>query len=344
MNTPCISVVMSVYIRENRIDYHESCTHLKQSIDSILQQTFKDFEFIIINDGSSDSVKELLNNFCRSDVRIKLFHQENKGLIASLNFGIEKSQGKYIARMDADDISLPDRFELQYRFMENNREVSLLGSAINYIDQEGATIGNFYYPTTDSELKEKLPLSNYFAHSSVMMRTETVKRLGGYSQAYIHAEDYDLWLRFSETSSIANLPTILLQYRVHTSNISSNNIYQQVLSVIAARTAYRLSAKGINDKVLPHEEELLNYGVSKDEIAIGIMNSYIYWLKLARKMRNSHLLSTLHLSVSSWLTNYAVPKRFHAKLLKEISLCYLSEYSFLKGVFFFAKAIYTRYS
>lgn len=344
MNTPSISVVMSVYIRDNRIDYHESCTHLKQSIDSILQQTFTDFEFIIINDGSSDSVKELLNNFCRSDVRIKLFHQENKGLISSLNFGIEKSQGKYIARMDADDISLPERFALQHEFMENNTDVALLGSNIHYIDSNGKIFDTFYYPTSNIDLKEKLPYSNYFAHSSVMMRTETVKRLGGYSQAYIHAEDYDLWLRFSETSSIANLPNVLLLYRVHTSNISSNNIYQQVLSVIAARTAYRLRAKGINEKVSPHEAELLNQGVNKDEIAMDIMNSYIYWLKLARKMKNSHLLSSLYLSVSSWLTNYTVPKRFHSKLLKEMSLCYLAEYSFLKGIFFFAKAIYTRYS
>ena len=344
MNAASISIVMSVYINDNRNDYHELCLYLKQSIDSILRQTFTDFEFIIVNDGSSDSVKKLLDNFCQSDKRIKLFHQENKGLISSLNFGIEKSQGKYIARMDADDISLPERLEHQYRFMEDNTDVALLGSGIHYIDGNGKIFDTFYYPTSDIELKENLPYSNYFAHSSVMMRTETVRILGGYSQVYLHAEDYDLWLRFSEVSSIANLPHTFVQYRVHNSNISSKNIHEQVLSVLAARTAYRLRREGIKNIVLPNEMQLLGHGISKDDIIMNTMNSYIYWLRLATKMKNKSLFFSLRESVSIWLTSTNVPKRFQAKLLREMSLFYFSEYSLLSGSSLFIKAIYTRFS
>ena len=151
MSNPIVSVVMSVYIPESLVYYDDNIRYLYQAIESILQQTFTDFEYIIVNDGSSHYVANILNDYALRDKRISVIHQKNCGLIASLNEGIRQARGLYIARMDADDISLPQRFEHQVTYLQAYPHIALYGSAIEYIDGNNTVLSHFLYPTSNAE-------------------------------------------------------------------------------------------------------------------------------------------------------------------------------------------------
>lgn len=189
---------MSVYNGEKYLD---------EAIESILKQTYKDFEFIIINDGSTDRSLEIIKKYKNQDNRIVLISRENKGLISSLNEGIEKSNGKYVARMDADDISLPERFETQIEFMETNKDVC--GTNIQlFNDDKIFKVWN--YPEKDYEIK----FMTAFAHPTVIMRKEIFKSLK-YDDCK-DAEDYKLWCDIAiHNYKIGNLNKVLLKYRYH---------------------------------------------------------------------------------------------------------------------------------
>ncbi len=226
---PSISVVMSVYNGED---------FLKEAVESILQQTYTDFEFIIINDGSTDSSGEILRNYASKDPRIVLIEQENAGLIAALNTGIATAKAELIARMDADDIAHPERFERQKNFMDSHPDIAVLGTDITLIDDKGKTIRNSIYPRHGIKMDDFIyKLGSPVAHPSVIMRKEVVMRIGGYRNAYKHAEDYDLWLRIHKIASLDNINIPLLFYRQHDNKISFKHAYQQSLAAIIARYA-----------------------------------------------------------------------------------------------------------
>jgi glycosyltransferase involved in cell wall biosynthesis len=195
--------------------------YLEQAIESILDQTFRDFEFIIINDGSTDETSQILQRKQRSDARINIYDQENRGLIASLNKGCRLAKGKYIARMDADDISVPDRFENQVNHLENHPETGVLGTWIKIIDQGGAPQFSWRYPTDPSLVKWTLLFRDCVAHPSVMMRRQALLSLNFYRPEALHVEDYDLWARATTRTQIANLPQFLYIYRAWEGNICS---------------------------------------------------------------------------------------------------------------------------
>lgn len=202
---PMISVVMSVYNGE---------PYLSEAIESILQQTYSDFEFVIINDGSTDNSLSIIKSFQEKDERIVLVSRENKGLIASLNEGIELAKGKYIARMDADDISQPTRFEQQVDFMEKNEAVVVCGTWIEqiYIDGRKPKLTKYY--TSSKEIKTQLLFSCPFAHPSVFIRKSTlITNNIRYNNKFVHAEDYYLWTELSRFGEFANLNKALLRYR-----------------------------------------------------------------------------------------------------------------------------------
>jgi len=201
---PEISVVMSVYNGEKYLD---------EAIQSILNQTYKNFEFIIINDGSTDKSLEIIKKYINQDKRIILINRENKGLIASLNEGIAKARGTYIARMDADDISLPNRFEEQVKFMEKNLDVGVCGS---WVVVFGKNRKDRLWKTSlkDDELKTNLLFSVPFAHPSVIIRTDLLFNNNiRYNSEFIHAEDYNLWVDLSNYTKFANIQKVLLKYR-----------------------------------------------------------------------------------------------------------------------------------
>jgi glycosyltransferase involved in cell wall biosynthesis len=199
-----ISVIVPSYNSER---------YLRESIESILNQTFGDFELIIVNDGSTDSSPEIIKEYSKKDRRVKFLNNpKNLGLQKSLNKAISEAKGKYIARMDADDISLPTRLETQYNYLEKNKDVFLVGSSAWIIDEDGKRIGALRKFDVPNKIKSKLEKRNPIIHPSVMFRAEARFR---YRDKFVCSEDYDLYLRIlSKGLKITNLEEFLLEYRI----------------------------------------------------------------------------------------------------------------------------------
>lgn len=210
---PIISVILPVFNADK---------YLETAIDSILNQTFADFEFIIIDDGSTDKSAEIILLYANKDSRIKAIKNlENRGLIYTLNKGLAVVKGKYIARMDADDRSYPDRFKIQFEFLESNPDISLVGSNYNII---GHQKGQSALPTNPEEIDLLLYFRNVIAHPTVMMRAETLKENNlQYDHQALHLEDWALWLDLKKHCKMANLEACLLDYRIEGQNISIKN-------------------------------------------------------------------------------------------------------------------------
>lgn len=225
MNKNMISVILPVYNGEK---------FLRESIESILNQTYENFEFIIINDGSTDGSLKIINDYASRDFRIKVISRENKGLVYSLNEGIDLAKGKYIARMDADDISLPKRFEMQYKYMEDYPDITILGTFIEtFGENEEANIAIeqwFNDELNDENMYIKTICGCPVPHPSVMMITDFAKS-EKYSSNYPAIEDYELWIRaITKGYKISNINEKLLKYRVH--NNSKSNIERGEVATI----------------------------------------------------------------------------------------------------------------
>jgi len=211
---PKVSVVMSVY---NGGDY------LSSALQSILDQSFSDFEFVIINDGSTDGSLTTLKKFAKKDKRINLIDQANAGLVASLNRGIEVARGQYIARQDADDKSNPSRLAKQVEFLDGHPLVVAVGSNISVMDESGKIIHQHAVLLQNPELQQELLVRSPFAHGSVMFRRQVALKVGLYDGSTWPAEDYDFWLRLSVHGRLANLDEALYIYREHSKSISEQN-------------------------------------------------------------------------------------------------------------------------
>jgi len=203
---------------------YNSEKYISQSIKSILNQTFKHFKLIIINDGSTDNTLKIIKSF--KDKRIKLINNKgNKGLIYSLNRGISHANSIYLARMDGDDICEISRFKDQINFLNKHSAVHVIGSAINLIDKNGSKIRTTTYPLDDYLIKWKMLFSCPIAHPSVMMRSSIFKKVKGYNYKYKLAEDYYLWSRlFLEDKKFYNLKYPLLNLRKHGANVTEKNL------------------------------------------------------------------------------------------------------------------------
>src|SRR5580658_10136563 len=213
IDDPLVSVVMSVFTGER---------FLRQTVDSILDQSFRDFEFIVINDGSTDDSASILESYQKRDPRLCVYEQENRGLLESLNRGCSLAKGRYIARMDADDIAVRDRLLWQVDFLEEHPEVGILGGNIEYIDAKGTVFDTFLHPIDDQAIRSALyQCEGSFCHPATIMRKAAFDAVGGYSTFFFDGgEDYDLWVRMAERSQLANLDRVVLKYRVHPSQIS----------------------------------------------------------------------------------------------------------------------------
>lgn len=216
MQTAKITVLMPVY---------NTAPYLKEAIESILSQTFGDFEFLIIDDASTDGSVGIVKSY--SDPRIKLIEKpRNTGYTNSLNMGLELARGEYIARMDSDDISLPARFAKQVAFMEAHPEVGACGT---WVQTMGAFEQLWKKAEHDWEIKIKLFTETHLCHPSVMIRRSVLTRHQlRYDPAFEPAEDYDMWSNISKVSCLANLPEALLHYRVHQSQVSGVRLREQM--------------------------------------------------------------------------------------------------------------------
>ena len=245
---PKISVIMPVYNCE---------LYINEAITSILNQTFTNFELIIIDDCSTDQTVAIIKS--KFDDRICLIEKkENSGLINSLNLGIAKAKGEYIARMDGDDICLPERFAKQIYFLENNPTIVMCGTAIKFV---GSSSGNLFYPQTHEEIKINLfSFLPVFAHPTIMGRKDFFNK-NHYDLNYEHAEDYELWTRLVTVGETANLNEVLLKYRVHPNQVSVTKKNIQDLNSYKSRLKM-LQSLNLNSKY--SEDEIIKFLVAKN--------------------------------------------------------------------------------
>jgi glycosyltransferase involved in cell wall biosynthesis len=222
MPTPKVTVLMSVYNGKK---------YLQEAIESILHQTFTDFEFLIIDDASTDTTPKILQQYCDPRIRI-VKNEKNLGLTKSLNKGLTLAKGEYIARMDADDISTPERFEKQLNYFEQNPETIVLGTGFLIIDYNGEIVGRKLFsekPTIDDFFRE-----NQIIHGSVMFKKSVIINLGGYNEYFRYVQDYELWLKVSKKYQMRNLPEILYKLRYHGDNIAYTKKEESTLFHILA--------------------------------------------------------------------------------------------------------------
>lgn len=236
---PRVSVAMSVY---------NNAAVLAEAIDSILDQTFGQFEFLIVNDGSTDNSPAILDASAARDARVRVFHRPNSGLIAGLNFLLTQARGALVARMDGDDVALPERFARQVAYFDGHPECGVLGTNTHEIDDAGTVTECTDFHALDHEgIVAALRQASPFCHSSVMMRRDVAVQAGGYRAAYRHCEDYDLWLRLSEQTGMANLPDRLMLYRRSPGQVSNRHIVALQTGAAIARIAHERRLAGQAD-------------------------------------------------------------------------------------------------
>jgi len=243
---PLVSIIMSVF---------NGSQYLFDAVNSILNQTYSNFEFIIVDDGSTDFSYELIKKISGNNNKIKIFKRSHFGLANSLNFAISKSNGKYIARMDADDISKEVRIEKQVEYLEKNSNVDLLGSNRKYIGNDSFNKKLFSrLPNENNIIKWYLFFSVPIIHPTLMVRANILKSQNGYSERYKYAQDYELYTRLSRISNFHNLSESLLEYRNHNNRNLPNYHKEQLLYVIEVRRNYISSF--LNRKISTKEVRL----------------------------------------------------------------------------------------
>lgn len=235
---PTVTVLMSVYNGER---------YLREAMDSVLRQSFPDFEFLVIDDASTDRTAEILESYPEPRIRL-IRNKDNLGLTASLNKGIDLARGKYIARMDSDDISLPERLSRQVEFMEANPSVGVCGTWAKTIDQEGNVTGELR-TLTGTLLKKYCWRPSPFLHPTVMAQA-TLLKANRYNPEYQQAQDYELWLRLCRITEFYNLDQYLVLYRTHLENIFKTKRGNQLLS------SYKAFSEHGGNKNISYEDYL----------------------------------------------------------------------------------------
>lgn len=235
---PLVSVLMPVYNAER---------YVAQAVESILSQTFENFEFVILDDGSKDASLKILKEYAAKDRRIHLISRENKGVIRTRNELLAQATGELIAVMDADDAALPDRFTLQVDFLNANPNVVCVGGAHELIDEKGRFLTQLLLPEHDNQI-QKLALAGHgsICNPCAMIRRTALIEIGGYDETLACAEDLDVWLKLGEVGALANLKDIILKYRLLKSSISEKNgvLQRQAAREICERAWLRRGIEG----------------------------------------------------------------------------------------------------
>ena len=286
MTDPEVSVLMPVYNGER---------YLREAINSIINQTFQNFEFHIINDGSTDKSHSILRSI--NDPRIIVHEQRNKGLPFSLNKAIRLSQGEYIARMDADDISMPNRLEIQKAFLDSNPEIGLCGSWVIKFGNGKEEIKEL--PIYHNDIFAHFLFTSLIPHPSIMVRREILKQFGlCYNEKLFGAEDIDLWIRLAKRTMLYNIPVPLLKYRTHLSQKSVNKqelLNKDIYSVIGnLLSRLRIDLKYQDFLILRKSWELKQKFSQKEIQDLFKICLFIYRRNLRYKVfENKALLRTL---------------------------------------------------
>jgi len=274
MSNPLVSVAM-VTCNADRF--------LAQAIESILDQTFRDFEFIIVDFGSTDKSVSIISTYAAKDRRIRLHLIPNCSMPEARNAACFLAQGQYIAIMDADDVAAKDRLLKEVDFIGTHPEVGLVGGAVEWIDSNGQSLAFNYVPTGDSEIRASLAVRCPFWHATVLMRREAFALVGGYRSAFAVGEDYDLWLRIAEHFQCANLREVLLKYRIHSGQISVRKLAQQTVCLLGAQAAAKSRKNGLPDPVTEGmkitAEALTDLGVTRSTQRRAFASDYRRWIR-----------------------------------------------------------------
>lgn len=257
-----VSVVMSVYNAER---------YLARAVESILEQDFEEFEFIVVDDGSSDGSRDILNGF--TDKRLLVLEQHNQGLPKALNRGISQSRAPLIARMDADDIAMQNRLQLQVEFLDTNTDHVAVGSNARVIDEAGRYVYTTDYPVDDENLRARLPVSPLI-HPSSVFRKAAFDAAGGYCEQMIAGQDTVLFNRIMREGKVANLAQPLIKYRIVPTSISKRERMDAEFS--------RIMRKAIMENEISREEAIYLMGRAKDRTARS--RALAYHTFLAKKL------------------------------------------------------------
>ena len=253
---PRISVLLCVF---------NGGIHLKKAVQSILNQSIKDLELVVVNDGSTDEAVEEIRQL--ADDRIRILDKSNSGLTKSLNFGLRHCRGAYIARQDADDCSHPDRLRQQLFFLEAHPDVDVVGSAVEIIDEDDHIIGSLAFDMEHDLLQNSHIESNQFAHGSLFFRQSVLESLGGYRDAFLYAQDYDLTLRCQEVTRVTNLPDCLYQVRYGYDRLSFRRNNEQRAFAEMARCFARVRRAGRKDslELQEYDDNFMQYATGTTE-------------------------------------------------------------------------------
>jgi len=331
-----ISVIMPVYNGER---------YLVSAIQSILDQSFEDFEFLIIDDGSTDGSPIITDKYEKIDARIKVIrHAGNQGLISALNTGIQAAQGKYLARMDQDDISLPERFSRQVEHLEACPEVGILGCRVRYTDPTERLLAIPPMFLDDLSIRWHVLFENPFYHSTVMLRKSALEQTGlRYDPAGENAEDYHLWARLLLHTKGEILPHILHHYRIHPESMSELNLNAQRRK--AADISCSAILRHLPDARIPASQAKdLSYSILGVSSQAKLQRSrliHVYlkiWTEFLRLHQNESGLSNLERGVIAWAVRMILYPPFQPGSLK--ALWYLTKMEWRWPFFFFEKLPY----
>ena len=220
-DNPLVSVIMPAY---------NASRYVGDAVESVLAQTYRNFEYIIIDDGSTDGTTQILQRLAHKDPRIRLVSRPNTGYAVALNEALGLAQGPFIARMDADDICLPERFQKEVDYLNAHPECVLVGTRVMLIDPDGAPLWEMEGIEIEHDQIEKqlLVCGWSIVHPAVMMRRDVVDRIGGYKPEFVPVEDHDLFLRLAEVGKLANLPEVLFKYRKHSASAVTTLAHRRV--------------------------------------------------------------------------------------------------------------------
>lgn len=303
--SPLVSVIIPVFNGEK---------YLEAAISSILNQTYRNIEVIIINDGSSDSSEKIIHSIV--DKRIIYKYQKNQGLSKTLNTAIKLSRGEYIVRQDQDDISLPERVEKQLAFLIENPEISMVGCGAKIWREGRETARSLRHPCSDSELKIALLFDNFFIHSSIMLRKKIFDKVGFYSESLQRQppEDYELWSRVVKEFPVANMKDLLVCYREVGNSMS--------------RSGDRPFLKNVT-KISLENQTWVSSGVISCQCLRVLVNLYsrnygeLYSQKISFLSVKNTFDRLISLAIEKYDLNFKEVKKVRAKILFKIFLCFL---------------------
>jgi len=318
--TPAIDVLVTVYNGER---------FLAQTIESVINQSFSNWRLIIVDDLSTDRTPQIIKHYAGIETRIISLKGEHKGVAAAANIGLKAVTAPLVARLDADDVCVPERLQVQLNYMQQHPDVLAVGSYVYLIDENNKRLRRRTAPTEWASIEETLKTRNCMCHPSSIIRTSALRKIGGYRSKFRNSLDYDLWLRVSEIGKIENIPQDLLLYRRHSSQISSsNNAHRQTLYSVGAVTDYFLRKYRLADTETLFDEEspddIANKLVSLHESEVSAGDRHCLNRHAIRFLRRVNKLSqnsekdlrdairphlTLHQRIKLWVYDTIKPTR-----------------------------------